>query len=103
MESMWNDDDAPPPRAPVNEPELLPPERADPRRPDAARVWESQHRIVFTRPGPLQLVLGFMVLATIVGLGALVLLGLALLWLPIMGATVIALIMAALFRAPRRF
>ena len=100
---MWNDNDAPPPRPPVSEPEILPPERADPRRPDAGRIWVSQHRIVFTRPGPLQLVLGFLILATIVGLGALVLLGLVLLWLPIMGATVIALIIAAFFRAPRRF
>jgi hypothetical protein len=103
MESMGNDDDPPPPRAPINEPEILPPERAGPRGPDVGQIRVSQHRIVFTRPGPLQLVLGFLVLATIVGLGALVLLGLVLLWLPIMGATVIALVIAALFRAPRRF
>jgi hypothetical protein len=103
MQFMGNDDDAPPPRMPVSEPEILPPERAGPHRPDAGRIWVSQHRIVFTRPGPLQLALGFLALAAIVGLGALVLLGLVLLWLPIMGATVIALIIAAFFRAPRRF
>jgi hypothetical protein len=103
MESMWNDDDSPPPRPPVSEPEILPPERTGPRGGAAGPVWATQHRIVFTRPGPLQLVLGFLVLAAIVAVGALALLGLVLLWLPIMGATIIAVLLAAFFRAPRRF
>ncbi|HUB97949.1 MAG TPA: hypothetical protein VL993_18640 [Stellaceae bacterium] len=100
---MWSDRDPPPPRPPKSEPEILPPERADPRRPEPDRVWVAQHRIVFTRPGPLQLVLGFLVLAAVLAVGAFTLLGLFLLSLPVMGAAIIVVIVAALLRGPRRF
>jgi hypothetical protein len=104
MKSMGNDDpEIPAPRAPRSEPEILPPERTGSRGPAPGPVWATQHRIVFTKPGPLQIILGLVVLAGIVAVGALVLLGLFLLWLPIMGATIIALILASWFRAPRRF
>jgi hypothetical protein len=100
---MWSDNDPPPPRAPRSEPEILPPERTDQRRPQDGTVWVTQHRIVFARPGPLQLLLGFLVLAVIVGIGALVLLGIVLLWLPLLAVTVIGVIVATLFRPRRRF
>jgi hypothetical protein len=96
-------DEAPPPRAPRSEPEILPPERRGPRGPEIGPVRATQYRIVFTRPGPLQIVLGLIILGVIAVVSALALFGLFLLWLPLMGATVVAVILAAVFRRPRRF
>jgi hypothetical protein len=102
MRVMWSDDDSQAPRPPQGEPEILPPERAQRRQRAAGQVWIAQHQIVFTRPGPLQLLLGFLLLAAILAVGALALLGIVLLWLPVMAVTVVAVIVATLVRRGRR-
>ena len=97
---MWNDEDGRP-RRPVTEPEILPPERVGQRRPASEQVWVRQ-RVFVAPPGPLGVALGLLVLAAAAALGLVLFLGFFLVALPLAGAMVLAFVVAALLRGPRR-
>jgi len=96
---MWNDEREKP-RRPVAEPEILPPERAGPRRPQE-QVWVRQ-RVYVARPGPIGAVLALIGLAAFVATGIVLFLGLFIFLLPALGALMAVFILAALLRRPRR-
>jgi hypothetical protein len=94
-----SDDEARPPRA---EPEILPPEHADPRRRRGEpEIWISSHRMSFATPGPFALILGLLGLGALAAVGLVLFVGLFLFWLPIVGALALGLFLAALLRGPR--
>jgi hypothetical protein len=99
MDYDRNDDG---PRQPTAEPEILPPERADPRRSGPDPVWVTQQRVFIAPPGPLGMVLGLIVTAALAALAVLAFLGFFLILLPALGVVVAALIIAALIRGVRR-
>ena len=82
---MWNDD-RDRPRQPVAEPEILPPDRAGPRRQD--QVW-MQQRVFVARPGPLGMALALIGLAAFAAAGIVLFLGLFLFLLPALGVMVL--------------
>ncbi len=93
-----SDDDRP------REGEIIPPGHAGPRRPrDEPQVWVGRNTRVFIAPvGPWALILGLLGLGAIAVVGAVVFLGLFLLWLPLIGLVAAGAILAALLRGPRR-
>ncbi|HXQ53800.1 MAG TPA: hypothetical protein VN802_22100 [Stellaceae bacterium] len=99
---MGNDRDDGQPRHPVAEPEILPPERADPRRRGADGVWVTHQRVFIAPPGPLGMVLGLIAMAALAALGVLAFLGFFLILIPALGVMVAAIVLAALFRGARR-
>jgi hypothetical protein len=90
------------PQRPSAEPEILPPEHAEPRRPGGEpSVWVTRHRLVFATPGPFALILGLLGLGALAVIGLVLFLGLFLFWLPVLGALALGLLLAALVRGPR--
>ena len=101
MADRFNDDPNRP-RPPRAEVEILPPGHPDPRRRGAApgdpQLWMSGHRLTFRAPGPLALILGLLGLGLVAFAGFVVVLGLFLLWIPVLGALVAGVLLAALLR-----
>jgi len=92
------------PRRPRAEPEILPPEPRDGMRRGGGtdRVWVTRHRVVITPPGPLGVLAALLGIAVIAAAGVLTVLGLFLLWLPLMVIGAGAILVSALLRGPRR-
>jgi len=90
------------PERPRSEPEIIPPgedapfgerERIWMRYDDGTRV----HRIVIARPGLPSVLLGLFILGAVAAVGALLLAGLVLLWLPVLvGGVLLALLFGPL-------
>lgn len=106
MADRFNDDPNRP-RPPRAEVEILPPGHSDPRHPDPrrhgaapgdAQLWMSGHRLTFRAPGPLAMILGLIGLGLVAFAGFVVVLGLFLLWIPVLGALVAGVLLAALLR-----
>jgi hypothetical protein len=97
---MYNSDDDRRPR----EGEIIPPGHDGPRAPrEEPQVWVTrQSRVFIARPSPWALMLGLFGLGALVLAGVVLLLGLFLLWLPVIGIIAAAAILTALFRGPRR-
>jgi hypothetical protein len=86
---------------PRSEPEIIPPGRGDDRHGRVGTRYEDAygvHRIYIARPGLSSILLGLFIVGAIVSLGILILVGVLLLWLPI----VVAGILLALFYGPVR-
>jgi len=98
---MWNSSDDGRARRPVTEPEIIPPDRADPQRRTTGPIWVRQ-RVFVAPPGPMGIAMGLVALAALVGVGFVALLGFFVLALPLVGAMVAAFILAAMLRGPRR-
>jgi len=85
-------------RAPRSEPEIIPPDRSsgDPR---ADRIWvrfdkddEEARRVFMSRPGPLTIVLALAILGLIAALMLVVLLSVALIWIPVVIALIVTFV-----------
>ncbi len=98
---MWNSSDDGRPRRPVTEPEILPPDHAGQQRQAPDPVWVRQ-RVFVAPPGPMGIAMGLIALAALVGVGFVALLGFFLLALPLAGAMVVAFVLVAMLRGPRR-
>lgn len=101
MADRFNDDPNRP-RPPRAEVEILPPGHPDPRRrgeaSDTAQLWVSGHRLTFQAPGPFAVILGLLGLGLVAVVGLVIFLGLFLLWVPVLGALVAGVLLAALLR-----
>lgn len=99
------------PRRPTVEPEILPPGQPDPRRAegrvrDRAQIWTSvdtggSQRIFIAKPSLFAFILALLGFGTAVAVMLLLLLGLVVLWLPIVGAIVGGVILLRLLGGPR--
>lgn len=106
------DQDRDRPRRPAVEPEILPPGQPDPRRPrghahDSAQIWASVdagggQRIFIAKPGPFAFILALLGVGAAVAIVLLLLLGLFVLWLPIIGTVVAGVILLRLLGGPKR-
>jgi hypothetical protein len=90
------------PEVPRSEPEIIPPGRDD-GRPQASwsRVFIDEHgthRIYFREVGPLGMVVGSLVVAGIAATMLLVMLGLLLIWIPLIGLIAASLLIAGWLR-----
>jgi len=98
------------PEGPGVEPEIIPPGQDGPRpRSNDGRVWLSLgqnrfERIYIAKPGPLTVILAFLVLGLVALTIFVVLLGAFLVWLPVTLLVVAALILSGIVRGYfRRF
>jgi len=91
--------DHPRPERPRSEPEIIPPDRSG--RPDAEYVWtdrRSTHRIYVARPGPFSIILALLIAGLVLGAIVLLLVGLAVIWIPIVVFVVAAVLIAGFSR-----
>ena len=92
-----------PPERPRSEPEILPPERGERTR-GYTRVWtnagngRARARVFIARPGPFSLILALLVIGFIAALALILLLGIVVIWIPLL----IVGIVAALFSGTLR-
>jgi hypothetical protein len=91
-----------PPEQPRSEPEIIPPDRAARRGSEYA--WTSvdgrggTHRIYVARPGPFSIIIALILAGLVLGGILLLLLGLALIWIPALIFIVAALLIAGYSR-----
>lgn len=73
------------PESPRSEPEIIPPERGEPRRSVKWTSYDERgtHRIYVTRLGPFSTIILILVLAAVVALFSLILIGAFLIWIPL--------------------
>jgi hypothetical protein len=100
--AMANDQ---PPERPRVEPEILPPERSEPRRTSGIFVRVDQlggvHRVIIPRPGLPSIMFALLVIALVGALVLLALAGLFLFWIPILIIGLVAAILSRLFGGRR--
>ena len=89
----------PQPETPRSEPEILPPDHA--RGQARARTWTAsgaRGRVFVARPGPFTLILALLVIGFVAALALILLLGLVVLWVPILVAGIIAALFSGAIR-----
>jgi hypothetical protein len=102
MPHMSDDPASRPPERPRSEPEIIPPDRAERR--GNGYVWTSTdqhggtHRIYVARPGPFSIIIALLIAGLVLGAIVLVLLGLALIWIPVLVFVIVALLVAGYSR-----
>ena len=100
--AMANDQ---PPERPRVEPEILPPERSDPRRTSGIFVRVDQlggvRRVIIPRPGLPSIMFALLVIALVAALVFVALAGLILFWIPILIIGFVAAILSRVFGGRR--
>jgi hypothetical protein len=101
--SYRNDEDRRrPSEQPQSEPEIIPPGQSGRRR--ASHIWISvdenggTQRIYLARPGPFTIVLALAILGLIAAVMLIVLLSVALIWVPVVIVLVVAFVLSVTFR-----
>src|SRR5271157_4613799 len=96
------------PRRPAAEPEIIPPDHPGPQRTgDRRTTWTvdeagRSYRIFVAKPSPFAMVLALIGLGAALAIVIFLVLGLFLLWVPVLGIVLCGLVLSALLRGPPR-
>ncbi len=93
------------PEHPRSEPEIIPPRRGEAqwRGVIHTRVWTDEfgrrYRAVVATPGPFSIILALLIVGFVAALGLLFLLGLVVVWIPILVAAIVVFLLSAGIRS----